>query len=180
MNLLETVLKAAGGSAVSSIAKNFGLNGGQASAIIGQIVPALARGMQKNTQASGGLDSLIGALTGGNHNRYIERPADLTRRETVADGDKILGHLFGSKEVSREVASRASGNTGVDTGIIKKMLPIIASLAMGAMSGKTREAGITNANSAGIGSLIGSFLDSDGDGSIADDLLGMAGKLLTS
>ena len=54
MNILETVLQAAGGSAVSTIAKNFGINGSQASQVIGQLIPALSRGVQKNTQSTEG------------------------------------------------------------------------------------------------------------------------------
>jgi len=178
MNILETVLKAAGGQAVSAIAKNFGINGSQATDVIGQLIPALSRGMQKNTQSSGGLDGLIGALTGGNHGNYMDNPGDLLQSNNINDGDKILGHLFGDKQVSRDVASRASNNTGVDSSIIKKMLPVIASLAMGAMSKKSAQFGINSPQSSGVTDLLGSFLDSDGDGSIADDLLGMAGKFM--
>ena len=179
MNLLETVLQAAGGSAVDTLAKNFDISGIDAGAVIGQLVPALAKGMQRNTQKSGGLDDLLGALKRGSHDRYVRDPGQLSEQVNIDDGNKILGHLFGDKTVSREVARRASNNTGVSDSIIKKMLPMIASLAMGAMSSKSQEAGIQSADSAGVGSLIGSFLDADGDGSIADDLLGMAGRALT-
>lgn len=179
MNILETVLQAAGGSAVDTLAKSFDLSGIDAGAVIGQLVPALARGMQRNTQKPEGLDSLISALTKGSHDRYVQNPGELAQRTNVQDGDKILGHLFGNKDVSREVARRASNNTGVSSSIIKKMLPMIASLAMGAMSSKTREAGISNADSPGVGSLVGGFLDADGDGSIADDLLGLATRALS-
>lgn len=178
MNILETVLKAAGGSAVSSIAKNFGINSSQASDVIGQLIPALTSGVKKNTQSNSGLDGLIGALTGGSHDRYLDNPGDLLQANNIDDGNKILGHLFGDKQVSREVASRAASKTGVDSSIIKKMLPVIASLAMGAMSKKSSQIGVNSSQSSGISDLLGSFLDSDNDGSIADDLLGMASKFL--
>ena len=178
MNILETVLQAAGGSAVSTIAKNFGIIGSQASQVIGQLIPALSRGVQKNTQSTEGLDDLISALRAGKHSSYIDNPGDLLKNNNIDDGNKILGHLFGDKQVSREVASRAANNTGVDSSIIKKMLPIIASLAMGAMSKKSAQVGINSPQSSGVSDLLSGFLDSDGDGSIADDLLGMAGKFL--
>ncbi len=178
MNILETVLQAAGGSAVDTLAKNFGLNGSQASAVIGQLIPALSRGMQKNTQSEDGLDALIGALKGGKHNQYLDNPEDLLKSKNIDDGNKILGHLFGEKQVSREVAARAATNTGVDSSIIKKMLPVIASLAMGAMSKQSSQAGINSPQSSGVSDMLSGFLDADGDGSIADDLLGMASKFL--
>lgn len=44
---------------------------------------------------------------------------------------------------------------------------------MGAMGQQTQSAGRSGANPAG---MLGALLDSDGDGSVADDLLGLAGK----
>jgi Carboxypeptidase regulatory-like domain/Bacterial protein of unknown function (DUF937) len=48
--------------------------------------------------------------------------------------DGILGHIFGSKDVSRQVASRASAQTGISESVLKGMLPVVAAMAMGAMS----------------------------------------------
>ena len=59
--------------------------------------------------------------------------ADATRM----DGNKILGHILGSKDVSRNVAAAAANDTGIDADLIKKALPLVAALAMGAMSKKT-------------------------------------------
>jgi len=49
------------------------------------------------------------------------------KRKTVQDGNGILGHIFGSKDVSREVAARASAQSGVGADVLKKLLPIGAS-----------------------------------------------------
>jgi hypothetical protein len=51
----------------------------------------------------------------------------------VADGNGILGHLFGSKEVSRAVAKQAEAATGIGQEILKQMLPVIASTLMGGL-----------------------------------------------
>lgn len=53
------------------------------------------------------------------------------------------------------------------------MLPMVAAAMMGAMGQQTQSAGRSGANPAG---MLGALLDSDGDGSVADDLLGLAGK----
>ena len=60
------------------------------------------------------------------------------------------------------------------------MLPMVASLAMGALSQKAAGIGMlggaqAQAQPSGLGGLT-SLLDFDGDGSIADDLLGIAAK----
>ena len=56
------------------------------------------------------------------------------------------------------------------------MLPVVASLVMGALSKKLMGGG-RSASRADTG-IIGSLLDSDGDGAIWDDLLGMGAKAL--
>jgi hypothetical protein len=185
MNLIETILKASGGSALSEIASKLNIDGGQATEILKQLAPALGRGISRNTADQGGLDALINALGKGNHERYLDNPNAVTEQDAIDDGNGILGHIFGSKEVSRKVATHASNQTGVSSSLIKKMLPMIASLAMGALAKQNRaQPGFANANNAapqsgGIaGGLLNSFLDADKDGSIMDDLLGMAGKFL--
>ncbi len=173
-NLLETILGAQGGGAVSQIANQFGLNEGQVKDVIGQLAPALGRGIKENARSDGGLDSLMNALQKGNHSQYIDNPSALGAPQARLEGNSILGHILGSKEVSRELAGRAAGNTGVDSSIIKQILPLIAGLAMGGLSKQTGQAQSGNQ----ITDVLGSFLDSDGDGSAIDDLIGMAGKFL--
>lgn len=176
MDLLNTILQAGGGDAVKQLAKQFNLGEGQISDVLGQVVPALGGGMQRNTQQSGGLDSLLGALQKGNHADYLDNPSKLADNSAQSDGNGILGHLLGSKDVSRALAGKASANTGISDSIIKKMLPMVASLAMGAV-GKQQQAAPAASSSGGLGDLLGNLIDADKDGSAVDDLLGMAGKL---
>ena len=113
----------------------------------------------------------------------MDDPSTLGRPDATDDGNSILGHILGSKEVSRELAGRAANNTGVDSGIIKKILPLIAGLVMGGLSkqtGQTGQPGQARQAQSGnqITDVLGSFLDADGDGSALDDLISMAGKFL--
>ena len=120
------------------------------------------------------------ALETGGHDRYIDNPDLLASEETRSDGNNILGHIFGSKDVSRNVAAVAAKDTGIDADLIKKALPLLATLAMGAMNKKT-SAGrdIGPSSSAGglgpLGDLLGGGKDSN-DGFGLDDVLGMARK----
>jgi hypothetical protein len=55
------------------------------------------------------------------------------------------------------------------------MLPMIAAMAMGALSKRTDRGGTTNQGSGAgmdIMSMLGPLLDRNGDGSVVDDLLG--------
>ena len=186
MNLLETVLDAQNGGVVRQIANNFQLDEGQARSAVGALIPALSKGLGNNASSQQGLDSLIGALSRGNHSRYIEEPANVTQPAAVEEGNGILGHIFGSKEVSRQVASRAAESSGVSSGILKKMLPMLATVAMGALAKKgfggasSGGLGISqgSAGGSGLGGMLSGFLDADKDGSAMDDILGMAAKFL--
>ena len=178
MSLLKALLEGNGGGAVGAVARSLGLSEDQAGSAVSQLLPALTAGMKRNVAQQGGLESLIGALSGGGHQRYLEDPGQLAQPEGIADGNKILGHLLGSKDVSREVAGEAATATGIDAGILKKMLPMLAGLAMGTLSQQSRQGGaLSDLLGAGSGAeqasgTLSSFLDADGDGSITDDLLG--------
>jgi len=183
MNLLETILNAQNGDVVRQLANNFQLDDNQAKSAIGSLMPALSQGIGKNASNPQGMESLISALSRGNHSKYIQEPNATTDSATVEEGNKILGHILGSKNVSREVASRAAQSSGVDSGILKKMLPMLASMAMGAMSkqgfGSNAEANqLASGKSGGLGELLTGFLDTDKDGSMLDDIMGMASKFM--
>ena len=180
MDLLNMILNQGNGRAVRELAGNFGLDENQATSALSGLLPVLAKGLARNASTPGGLDSLLGALGGGNHARYLEDPSILAREESINDGNGILGHILGSKEVSRKLADRTAESTGIGADILKKMLPMVASLAMGALSRQTAQArqtpGVSPAD--GLAGILGQFLDADRDGSVADDLLGMAARFL--
>lgn len=183
MNLMDMILNGQNGDVVRQVANSLQLDEGQARSAMGSLIPALTRGIGKEASSPQGLEDLIGALGRGNHRQYMDNPASLGDQAAVVDGNGILGHIFGSKDVSRQVASRAAESTGVDSGILKKMLPMLASAAMGALASKGLGAGAganqpSGGQDAGIGSLLNSFLDADKDGSAMDDILGMASRFL--
>lgn len=167
--LLDTILQAQGGGLVKQLAGQFGIDESQAGSALGQLLPALTGAAQNNVR-QGGLDGLLGALSSGGHERYIEDPSLLGSQETVEDGNGILGHLLGSKDASRALASQVSGSTGLGVDVLKKMLPVVATLVMGSMSKAT------NQGSTGSGLL--SMLDTNRDGSVLDDVAGFMGKFL--
>lgn len=209
MNLLDTILK--NPSLVGQVAQQLNLDAGDAQSAMKHMLPALSKGITNNLGKQGGLEGLLGALSKGTHQKYVDNPNILGQADSIADGNAILGHILGSKDVSRNVAGHASQETGVDFGIMKKMLPMLATMVMGSLSKQTAQAGILEqlggggglagalggalgGGGGGLGGLVGnilgggqkkatgpmdilgSFLDSDKDGSALDDILGMAKK----
>lgn len=175
MSLLDEVLGAGGGSAVNQLARQFGLNESQAQAAISALLPAVAQGFQRNTASQDGLNGLLGALSGGTHQKYVDDPSSLASSATVQDGNGILGHIFGSKDVSRAVAGQAAQQTGIGGDVLKQMLPVVAAMAMGAMS-RGRSTSVSGGG--GVLDMLSGILDQNKDGSAVDDIMRMASRFL--
>lgn len=189
MGILDAVLGAGNTQLVSQLARNFGLDESAVQSVVSQLIPAVSKGIKNNASSSAGLGGLMSALSQGNHQRYIESPEALTEASAVDEGNAILGHVFGNKDVSRNVASHAAETTGIDNSIVKKLLPLVASAVMGALSKETTNSsalgGVGNldissllggGDSSSAMGLVSSFLDADNDGDITDDLLKLAKK----
>ena len=90
MGLLDSILGAGGGKAKSSLGQQFGLSDDQVSKALGQLIPALGAGVKKNASSPQGLESLMGALSKGNHEQYLDKPEALGQESTREDGNKII------------------------------------------------------------------------------------------
>jgi hypothetical protein len=184
MSLLDAVLGKQNVDMVAQLAQSVGIDQSDVQNIVRQLLPAVSRGIKSNATSSEGLQGLLNALQTGNHQRYIDHPEALQEETAKADGNAILSHIFGSKDVSRNVAAHAAQETGTDTGIVKKLLPLVAAVVMGALSKQTSDkppsaGSAQNYGRSGVspaGNWITSFLDADKDGDITDDLLNLAKK----
>jgi hypothetical protein len=177
MNILDSIMSAGDGAAVRQLASQLGLNEAQTTSALSALVPALSAGVRNNLQSPDGLSGLVSALSAGNHQRYIDDPAALGDATTVADGNGILGHVLGSKDVSRQVAAQAGARTGLGPDVMKRMLPLVAALVMGAMSRQTGSGGaVSSTGAGGLLEMLGGALDQNRDGSMLDDLGGIIGR----
>jgi len=177
---------------IQSMARELGVSEAEARTGAEALMPAVLGGFKKQAQPAGldGLLNMVRGLGGGGllDNVLAPQPTD------VAQGDGVLGQIFGSRDVSRAVAQNAATNTGLDPGLLKKMLPMVAMLVGGLMARQSAPAQDVPADG-GLGSLLGglmgggqtsagrsgglaSMLDLDGDGNPLDDIMGMAGKFL--
>ena len=172
MDFMDLLQKAGGAKSLGSLASGLGLDSSQTNDLVGAVAPALMRSVQKQTVADGGISALKNALGSGGHQRYLDNPELMADDAARADGNNILGHLFGSKDVSRNVAAQAAEKTGIDVGLVKKALPLLAGLAMGSLS-KSSNAGKSLDES--LPGLLGGLTGGDDDFGL-DDVLGLAKK----
>lgn len=185
MQVLD-ILKSTGG--IDAIANQLGISPAMAEAGAGALLPAVLGGFRKQDEAApaaagglGGLADILGSLGGAGlaTNVLGSEPTDVNR------GNDVLGQIFGSKDVSRTVAGHAAEQSGIDSGTLKKMLPILAMLVAGYLAhqkgvgGDEAEGGTLGGGLAGgLGSILGSVLGGgQGQGAAPAAGGGMMGQL---
>lgn len=190
MNLSD-ILQQAGG--LDAMAKQLGVSPAQAQQGAQALLPSLLNGFQQKAGGNGGsaLGGLIGQLGGGGLLDSVLGAGPTS----VQSGNNILGEIFGSKDVSRNVADEAASSTGLDSGLLKKMLPILSMMVAGYLAKQAGNNGAgggasggglgdmlggllggAGGSTAGLGGGIGKMLDRDGDGNPLNDIIGMASK----
>lgn len=133
MNLYELVTSAQNGEAVANLGRQFGLSEAESREAVRQLMPAFSSGLKRNTQGPGDLAAFLDILAGGQFEKAYDRGDAIGDTAVRRQGDEVLGQVFGSKDVSRAVAERASDQTGISSQILKAMLPYIAAIIMGAL-----------------------------------------------
>jgi hypothetical protein len=147
------------GGGIDAIAGQLGISPEQARSGAGALLPAILGGFKQNAQGqAGGLEGLVGmlgGLGGGGlfDNVVSSEPTDVNR------GNDVLGQIFGSKDVSRAVASDASAQSGIDASTLRRMLPLLAMIVGGYLATRGAGGGAgAAAGGGGLGGMLGSVL----------------------
>ena len=131
--LYDMLAKADDGRAMDLLARQFDISRQQAELAVEALTPAFSQGLKQNAADPAGIGSFLQALASGDHAKYFDDAAKAFQPAGVAEGNGILGHLFGSKDVSRAVAAQAAQATGLGQDLLKQMLPVLASMIMGGL-----------------------------------------------
>ena len=135
--LLDMMLNMQNGEAVQQMARQFQLSQEQTAKAMEALMPAFSEGLKRNASDPFGVANFLNALATGQHARYWEDMQAAFQPQGVHNGNGILGHLFGSPEVSRAIAKQAEAATGIGQEIYKQMLPVLANLIMGGLYRQT-------------------------------------------
>ena len=134
MPLFDMMREAQNGEAMRQMGRQFGLSERQMEDAVAALAPAFSTALKRNSTAGPEpLGEFLKALSGGHHQRYFEDMQAAFSPQGVQEGNGILGHMFGSKELSRQVAAQAAQATGIGEQIYKQMLPVMASMIMGGL-----------------------------------------------
>lgn len=157
MNLIDMFLKGQGGQNIDALSRQFNLSQQQTVAALEALMPAFSQGLQRNAADPMGFGAFVQALSSGQNVNYFDNPQAAFNPSGIADGNYILGQLFGSKDLSRAVADHAATAAGVGAATLKQMLPVVASMMMGGLYKKST--GQFAAAGLGGGNVIGDLIE---------------------
>lgn len=136
MEMMNAITEEGG---IDAISRELNVDKQTAQSGIGALLPAVLEGLRGQTGAIGGgqspgglgslggLGALLGSLGGGSLLSKVLAPEPTD----VAQGNDVLGKIFGDKDTSRAVAADAAQKSGISPDLLKKMLPFVAMLAAG-------------------------------------------------
>lgn len=158
---MDDILKAL---PIDQIASQLGVDPSEAQRAVQEGGATILSGLKANAQTPEGAAAIEKAL--GRHGSEVSGgKVDLNALDT-ADGQKILGHIFGGQE--QAVAQKLTDEpktAGIDFG---KLLPILAPIIMGLIAnsqkGSAPAADAPAQGGGGIGDLIGGLLGGGGAG----------------
>ena len=186
--LMDMIARMGGADGVAAMAARVGMTPDQAQSAMAALLPAVTGGMAKQAEAGNGtiVDQMAGMAAA-----YTGSAAG---DGAITQGNDILGNIFGSKDVSRAVASQAAGRTGLDAGALAALLPMVATMAASALgNGSGTVAAPAGGGMLGglLGGLLGGgqqsggaagalmgMLDTNKDGNPLDEIMGMASGFL--
>ncbi len=191
--ILDLLNSDLGKTIISGVAGSTGQDQGKTGGLLSMALPVLMKAMERNASTPQGAEGLMGAISGKHNGNILDNLSGLfgggVDDGVKQDGSKILGHILGNKRsgVEQVLGQKA----GMDTGAVADILKVAAPILMGVLG---KQASQNNVSSAGdlsglLGGLLGGasqtgpvtneqnflekMLDSDGDGSIIDDVAGM-------
>ena len=188
--LMDLINSPVGKQLISGVAGQTGQSEDKTAGVLQMAMPILMGAMKKNAATPGGAQGLMNALSSKHDGSILDNLGGLfsggVDQSVMDDGAGILGHVLGAKQP--QVENALSSKSGIDAGSISQILKVAAPILLGFLGKQTRQQNVSGADglSGLLGGLMGggaaanqqqslieSFLDSDGDGSILDDVAGM-------
>lgn len=188
-SVLEALQSQLSGGALKQVAAQLGTDDAGANAAIGAALPVLLGALAKNAASPDGAAALGRALDKDHDGSVLDDLGGAIGNFQGGAGAGILKHVLGGRQ---DVVAQGLGQAaGLDAGKAGALLSMLAPVVMGALGKAKRSGGL---DAGGLAAMLGqerqrmapagavggllSFLDADKDGSVVDDVLGMAAKFL--
>ena len=153
MDFLNTLTSMFTGSESTQVlSDNTGISSDSVGKIISSALPKLVQAMTDNASTQDGAQSLFNAL--GQHSTQKSLQDQLQGADTE-DGEKILGHIFGSSEASQidSIAAESGASSSQITSLLSNVAPSILSTLSSVVSGGSQASEGSSAGSGLLGIL---------------------------
>ncbi len=157
-SILDLVKGGVGQQLIGGLSKQLGMDDKTAGTAISAALPLIMGALKNNASSEHGASGLLSALNDPRHSsgRVVDNLGHIVGgshidHDVMNDGDKILGHLFGSNK--REAAGVVSKSSGIDIGKALNILQIAAPIVMGFLGNKAKHRGVRDHS--GLGDLLG-------------------------
>lgn len=173
---------------IQGVARETGQAEDATASVLSMALPVLMGAMKQNVAQPEGAQGLMNALSSKHNGSILDDLGGLfgggVDEGVKQDGAGILGHVLGSKQPA--VATALSQKSGMDASAITEIMKLAAPILMGFLGRQTAQSNVSDAS--GLNTLLGSMLggqpqqnqslitsliDSDGDGSVLDDVADM-------
>ena len=187
--LTETITRQLAGSAISHISGKIGADQGTTSKAVALAIPLLISALARNSSTPEGAQALNQAVATDHDGSILDNLMGFLGNSGSANGSGILGHILGNRR--SDVETGLAQSTGLEPSAAGQLLETLAPLVMGALGKTQQQQGLDASGlSEFLGSqhqqaqstapdlmgMLGSFLDSNKDGSVMDDVSRIAGK----
>lgn len=132
VNLLDIMRQAQHGAGMDNMARQFGLSLAEAQRAVETLLPAFSLGFRRNAMNPGAFGPFLDTLSSGRYAPFFDG-ATLTPGASPP-GAELMGQIFGSPEVSRQIAQQASLMSGVGAQVLQQMMPTMGAVLMGGMT----------------------------------------------
>lgn len=188
-SILDMLEQHLGPDTIASMSQQLGASPADTSSAISAAIPVLLSGLQQNASSPQGAASLDAAL-GAHDGSILDNLGSLTGGLGGGIGGAILSHILGKKQGPvEEGVSRASG---MNPQQVTQLLMMLAPIVMGVLGRMKKQQGLNPAQlpevlgesqkqietqNPSLGGL-GSILDGNHDGQIADDVMRIGTSML--
>jgi hypothetical protein len=160
-SLYEILDDAHDGEGMDALGRQFDLTPAQTEAAVTALLPAISTGLKQSTASVDGLARLFGMMGQQQDlQEMYDDPEAAFGPEGLAAGNDALSVIFGSPDVSRAVVDQAQKFSGVDSSVLKKLLPVLAGVLLSGLmrsgaTGKSASPAQPTPSGGNLGDILG-------------------------
>jgi hypothetical protein len=138
MKLFDVIRSAGEGEIVATLAEEVGVGRDEAEQALRALLPEIGRAIRRSGESGAGAAAVHAALHDERYARYLDDPAALGEPAATTDGERVLAEVL-DRGQRDQMVRRAGSAIGQSEAELRKMLPLVAALAMAALGQHLRD-----------------------------------------